>query len=482
MAFGRPVPQGLPSTPCRQQNASLCQAGGTWGHLHYSAGRAEAPGGCATAELGSGGYFYSFSCAFPAGEETLGGAEERPSGRGGRTAAAPRSGSALALTQLSLSLFPPPRLHLPLPPAPHSFFPFPPPPSPLQAERARQEAERAAARPPAARPAPPPWVGSAAWGETAPRWRRVAAGWRSRNSPVPLRRARPAREAAAAAPTAAGRRRRAASRGRCPRREAPASTASGGWRGAPPAAPWPRRCRPAAAGAPPASPLRPPRCSPPPAPAPAGPAAGRWWCRPRCAASASMCSTVTCTATSPRGAPASPMTPSEYRSTPRLPALVGASRAPGSPARAPRRPSNPSPPPPGSCPRSAPHGPRGPGPGPLAPPPRAARVRLGPAAPRPPGPRGTRRRSPRGGSRGDSGALPPPVPYVPAGAPLPALSSRWRVPGRAPSEAVRVGSAPCLSLRAAPGPLRQAGSERECSAWARVLLQHGVTVSTLRGT
>lgn len=287
-----------------------------------------------------------------------------PAGRAAPSGPALAAGAAhrVALTQLSLSLLsspPPPPILLSLPLLIH------PPlsrPLPVQAKRARQEAERAAARPPAGRPAPPPWVGSAAWGETAPRWRRVAAGWRSRNSPAPLPRARPARVAAAAAPTAAGRRRRGASRGRCPRRGAPAWTASGGWRGAPPAAPCPRRCRPAAAGAPPASPRRPPRCSPPPAPA--GPAAGRWWCRPRCAASASMCFTVTCTDTSPRGAPASPTTHSEYRRDRPRGRLVRARPARLPPGRAPSlTPSPPAPasrpapsplPPPGRCPRLAP--------------------------------------------------------------------------------------------------------------------------------
>lgn len=77
-------------------------------------------------------------------------------------------------------------------------------------------------------------------------------------------------------------------------------------------------------------PYFPPRLPPPlprpprrPPPRPHRPAPGRWWCQRRCAAFASMYSTVTCTDTSSPGLPGSPTSPSEYLSSAALSLALG---------------------------------------------------------------------------------------------------------------------------------------------------------------
>lgn len=147
------------------------------------------------------------------------------------------------------------------------------------------------------------------------------------------------------------------------------------------------------------------------------------------------------------------MTPSEYRPTPRLPALPGASRRS-------RLPRPGAPPALASAPAAAwPLSSLGPA--------RPAWPRARPAgapAPRRAGPAGSRRFTPCR-PEGRPAALTPRATPVPRGRPAPNAESSLKGAGPGSERGRPSGSAPSsLSQRAAPGPLRQAGSERECSA------------------
>jgi len=95
VAFGRPVPQGLPSTPCRQQNASPAKREAPEVTCIIQQGVRKHPGAVLLPSSGPGVIFIPSAALSPQEKKHSGGQRSGPAGEEGgpprRPAAAQRS-------------------------------------------------------------------------------------------------------------------------------------------------------------------------------------------------------------------------------------------------------------------------------------------------------------------------------------------------------------------------------------------------------